>query len=124
MAVEKLRSAAYPTQRMRLMMIHVCCGMAEKRKWMLAVRVRKMKVLAMKTESVPLVGEIESDLGQINPVPATRPSHFSKINLNIILPCTPGSSKCSREYQTPQIFRIIAKYRFLTEPNLNSSSTM
>jgi predicted RNA polymerase sigma factor len=49
MAVEKLRSAAYPVQWMRLMMI--CCGMARKRKGMIAVRVRKMKTLTMKTES-------------------------------------------------------------------------
>jgi len=58
MAVEKYRSAAYPMQRMRLMMIHVCCGMAGKRKGMLAIRVRKMKVHAVKTETVTLVGEI------------------------------------------------------------------
>jgi hypothetical protein len=33
--------------------------MAGKRKGVLAVRVRKMKVLALKTETVTLVGEID-----------------------------------------------------------------
>lgn len=64
-------------------------------------------------------------LGQINPVPVPRPSNFLRIHLNIILPYTPGSSKLSREYQTPHICRIIAKCRFLTfrsvsELNLNT----
>jgi hypothetical protein len=56
MAVKKLRSVAYTMQRMRLMMI--CCGMAGKRKEMLELRVRKMKALTVKTETVTLVGKV------------------------------------------------------------------
>jgi hypothetical protein len=42
---------------MRLMMI--CCGMAGKRKGMLELRVRKMKALTVKTETVILVGKVD-----------------------------------------------------------------
>jgi len=57
MVVEKLRSAAYQMQWMRLMMI--CYGMARKKKGMIAVRVRKMKTLTVKTVTVTLVGKVD-----------------------------------------------------------------
>jgi hypothetical protein len=50
-----LRSAVYPVQWMRLMM--VCCGMAVKRMGMLAASAKKMKALTVKMETVILIGK-------------------------------------------------------------------
>jgi hypothetical protein len=44
-------------QWMRLMM--VCCAMAGKRKETLAVRVRIMKALTVKTETVTMFGKVD-----------------------------------------------------------------
>jgi hypothetical protein len=49
------RSAVYPMQWMRLMMI--CCGMAVKRMGMLGVSVRKMMALTVKVKTVTLIGK-------------------------------------------------------------------
>jgi hypothetical protein len=50
-----LRSAVCPVEWMRLTV--VCCGMAVKRKGMLAASVRKMKALTVKMETVTLIGK-------------------------------------------------------------------
>jgi hypothetical protein len=50
-----LRSAVYPMQWMGLMMVG--CGMAVKRMGMLAASAKKMKALAVKMETVTLIGK-------------------------------------------------------------------
>jgi hypothetical protein len=52
--VKGFKMCVYTMQWMRLMMI--CCGMAAKRMGMLGVSVRKMKALAVKMETVTLIG--------------------------------------------------------------------
>ena len=49
-----LRSAVYPMQWMRLMMIF--CGMAVKRMGLLRVSVREMKAWPVKMDTVTLIG--------------------------------------------------------------------
>jgi len=53
--VKGSRSAAYPLQWMGLMM--VCCRMAVKRVGKLGVSVRNVKALAVKMETVTLIGK-------------------------------------------------------------------